>query len=199
MYVFSLIYSLADDNPYPVIDNDFINDTMENILQSDAYKDIDFLTGVTLNEGLYFAEYHIKHLYNDLQNQSTSISKPPSSRGKRSSIHLNTSAIIPPDITFVGDYVDKEIPKENFDNGKQRKVKPEQTMNYDPSVLLDQFVKLNYVERYIYANFQHGKCFINQIKQRYEFPGIFKHLNIIKFILLSSSERKCYRSFATLC
>jgi hypothetical protein len=170
-----LIYSLADDNPYPVIDNDFINDTMENILQSDAYTNIDFLTGVTLHEGLYFAEYHIKHLYNDLQNQSISMTKSSSSsRDKRSIIHPNTSAIIPPDITFVGDYTDQDISKEYLDNGKQPKLKPEQTSNYNPNIFLEQFVKLDYVERYIYANFQHGKCFINQIKQRYELPGISK-------------------------
>jgi hypothetical protein len=159
--------SLADDNPYPVIDNDFINDTIENVLQSDAYKNIDFLTGVTLNEGLYFAEYHIKHLYNDLQNQSLTMDKIPL-REKRSIIYPNSSAIIPPDITFVGDYEKKNLINDDDNNKKQRKIKSEQ----DPIVLLQQFVKLNYIERYIDANFQYGKCFINEIKKRYELPGI---------------------------
>ena len=182
----NLISSLADDNPYPVIDKDFINDTMENILQTDEYKNIDFLTGVTLNEGLYFAEYHIKHLYNDLQNQSMNKSSP--SREKRSIIHQNTTAMIPPDITFTGDYNGQEIPKENLDNGTEVKLKPEQTSNYDPNVFLEQFDKLDYVERYIHANFEHAKCFINRIKKRYVSPGISNNLSSSKihsFIHLS--------------
>ncbi len=178
-------FSLADDNPYPVIDQDFLNDTIENSLQSDAYKNIDFLTGVTLNEGLYFAEYHIKHLYNDLLNQSLSINKSPS-RKKRSMIYPNASAIIPPDITFVGDYENKEIIEENINYDKQGKIKLEQITNPDPNILLEHFVKINYVERYIEANFQYEKCFMKKIKQRYELSGIAKQTSPNSFFLCFS-------------
>jgi hypothetical protein len=88
-------------------------------------------------------------------------------REKRSIIYPNSSAIIPPDITFVGDY-EKKIFVNDDEYKKQRKIKLEQ----DPNVLLEHFVRLNYVERYIDANFQYGKCFINEIKKRYELPGI---------------------------
>ncbi len=166
--------SLADDNPYPVIDNDFINDTIENVLQSDAYKNIDFLTGVTLNEGLYFAEYHIKHLYSGLQNQSLSMGKTPL-REKRSIIYPNSSAVIPPDIIFTTNYVNEKRKKdeEEYENNeKDRLMKLEQPSNPDLNLLLERFLKLNYVERYTEANFQHGKCFINEVKKIYELPGV---------------------------
>ena len=162
---------LADDNPYPVIDHDFLNDSVENIIQSDVYENIDFLTGVTLNEGLYFAEYHIGHFYSDISNQSASLGRRPSSREKRS-LYLNKSTIIPPDIIITGD---EEIDDDEDDavesNKIEQKTQVEQALTYDPNVVLDQFAKVDYIERYINANFQHGKCYIDGVKKRYEEPG----------------------------
>ena len=157
-----------------MIDNDFLNDTIENILQSEAYKSVDFLTGVTLNEGLYFAEYHIKHLYNELQNPTASTNETRS-RERRSIVSLNTSAIIPPDITFVAEYDDEGHAKE-LDSNKSQANKSDSTSPYDPNIFLQQFVDVNYVERYIEANFQQGKCFINQIKNRYEHSGRMRRI-----------------------
>lgn len=168
-FLMLILFFAADDNPYPVIDNDFINDTIENILQSEAYESVDFLTGVTLNEGLYFAEYHIKHLYNDLQNLTASTNESRS-RERRSLVHLNTSAMIPPDITFGTDYDDEGQAKE-LDANKSLTIKPESPSPFDPNIFLQQFIDVNYVERYIEANFHQNKCFINQIKDRYEYPG----------------------------
>ncbi|CAF1056578.1 unnamed protein product [Adineta steineri] len=164
IYRLHLSLNIADDNPYPVIDYDFINDTIENVLQSDVYKNVDFLTGVTLNEGLYFAEYHIKHLLNGLSNQSLSMGKAPL-REKRSIIFPNSTAIIAPDITFTT----------NLENDKRLKEISEQSASIEQSssslnvsVLLERFVKVNYIERYIDANFQHGKCFMDKVKKKYE-------------------------------
>lgn len=126
---------------------------------------------MTLNEGLYFAEYHIKHLFNDLQNQSDS-SNESHSREKRSLVHLNTSAIIAPDITFVSEDDDDNNLKDNLEGNKSQKIKSEQMSPYDPGIVLQQFIDVNYVERYIDANFQQGKCFIQEIKNRYELPGM---------------------------
>ncbi|CAF2718797.1 unnamed protein product [Rotaria sp. Silwood2] len=175
-YRLHLSLSIADDNPYPVIDNDFLNDTIENIIQSDAYRNVDLLTGVTLNEGLYFAEYHIGHFYSDLTNQSASIGKRLQTRQKRF-IHRNSTAIIPPDIIKTQESLDEE----SYDNDEDdddveeikshRKTHVEQVLNYDPHVVLDQFSKLDYVERYINANFQFATCYIDEIKKRYEYPG----------------------------
>jgi hypothetical protein len=168
--------SLADDNPYPVIDNDFLNDTIENIIQSDTYRNIDFLTGVTLNEGLYFAEYHIGHFYSDLSNQSASLGKRPSTRQKRF-IQRNSAAAIPPDIIITRDKPNEEDDYDEDDEdkneviGSDKRTHVEQLLTYDPNIVLEQFSKLNYVERYIDANFQYGKCYIEEIKERYEYPG----------------------------
>jgi hypothetical protein len=171
-----LFFFLADDNPYPVIDNDFLNDTIENVLQSDVYRNIDFLTGVTLNEGLYFAEYHIGHFYSDLNNQSASIGQRSPTRQKRF-IHGNATGIIAPDIVITKDNQNKvendDDDEDDNDNEfkSDRRTHVEQTLTYDPHVVLEQFSKLNYVERYINANFRYGKCYIDEIKQRYEYPG----------------------------
>ncbi|CAF4900944.1 unnamed protein product, partial [Rotaria socialis] len=51
-----------------------------------------------------------------------------------------------------------------------RKTHVEQALSYDPHVVLEQFSKLNYVERYINANFQYATCYIDEIKERYEYP-----------------------------
>ena len=165
---------LADDNPYPVIDNDFLNDTIENIIQGDLYQNIDFLTGVTLNEGLYFAEYHIGHFYSDVSNQSASIGRHPSSREKRSLV-TNKTAIIPPDIIFVNDGEiadDGDAEDDPAEQSKaEQKTQVEQTLTYEPHVVLDQFAKIDYIERYINANFQYGKCYVDEVKKRYEEPG----------------------------
>jgi len=162
-------FSLADDNPYPVIDNDFLNDTIENIIQSDSYRNIDFLTGVTLNEGLYFAEYHIGHFYSDMNNQSSSIGKRRMNRQKRF-IYYNSTGIIPPDIVITKDN-QNEDEDDDEEIQSDRRTHVEQTLSYDPNVVLEQFSKLNYVDRYINANFQYGKCYMNEIKKRYEYPG----------------------------
>ncbi|CAF4901541.1 unnamed protein product [Rotaria sp. Silwood1] len=173
-YRLHLSLSIADDNPYPVIDNDFLNDTIENIIQSDIYKNIDLLTGVTLNEGLYFAEYHIGHFYSDLTNQSTSIGKQLKTRQKRF-ININSTAIIPPDIIKTQDNINDDIydyDEDDIDDIKlHRKTHVEQVLSYDPYIVLEQFSKLDYVERYINANFQFSKCYINEIRKRYEYPG----------------------------
>ncbi|CAF3882499.1 unnamed protein product [Adineta steineri] len=177
-YRLHLSLSIADDNPYPVIDNDFLNDTIENLIQTDAYQNIDFLTGVTLNEGLYFAEYHIGNFYSDMSNQSTSIGKRPSTRQKRL-IQRNPATVIPPDIIITRDKQNEEDDYD-FDDGDEADIEElgseerthvEQSLTYDPKVVLEQFSKLNYVERYIDANFQYGKCHIDEIKKRYEHPG----------------------------
>ncbi|CAF4515768.1 unnamed protein product, partial [Rotaria magnacalcarata] len=120
-YRLHLSLSIADDNPYPVIDNDFLNDTIENILQSDAYQNIDFLTGVTLNEGLYFAEYHIGHFYNDLNNQSASIGKQTQTKQKRHIRNDAAEAIIPPDIIKTQDILDDENIDHNEDEDEDLK------------------------------------------------------------------------------
>jgi hypothetical protein len=162
---------LADDNPYPVIDNDFLNDTLENLIRSDVYRHIDFLTGVTLNEGLYFAEYHIGHFYSDMSNQTTSIGrKPPASRNKRS-LHSNVTTVIAPDIVLP---FDRNVDDELDFSGEERiehKHQVDPPLSYDPQVVLEQFSKLNYIDRYISANFRQGKCFLNQVKDFYERPG----------------------------
>ncbi|CAF5075276.1 unnamed protein product, partial [Rotaria sp. Silwood1] len=118
-----------------------------NIIQSDIYKNIDLLTGVTLNEGLYFAEYNIGNFY----------------------------TIIPPDIIKTQDNINDDIydyDEDDIDDIKlHRKTHVEQVLSYDPYIVLEQFSKLDYVERYINANFQFSKCYINEIRKRYEYPG----------------------------
>jgi hypothetical protein len=78
----------------------------------------------------------------------------------------NSDIVILPDITLTeGEY--------NIDNdAKSQRPNAELTSSYDPYKLLESFLKLNYTERYIDANFQHGKCFINEVKKRYELTGI---------------------------
>ncbi|UJR31465.1 hypothetical protein I4U23_018954 [Adineta vaga] len=165
IYRLHLSLNIADDNPYPVIDNDFINDTIENILQSDIYKNVDFLTGVTLNEGLYFAEYHVKHLYSGLQNQSLSMGKTPL-RQKRAITNTNSSTIIAPDITNTLNLENEQRKQEMI---KQQKItSTEQPPVLDLNILLERFGKINYVEQYIKANFQHEQCFKDDVKKRYE-------------------------------
>ena len=180
MYNYSRILSssLADDNPYPVIDNDFLDDSIENLIQSDIYENIDFLTGVTLNEGLYFAEYHIGHFYSDLNVQSASIGKRPSNRQKRStSRHL--PAIIPPDIIITGDQQNEENDYEDHDEEEypdgqmsyDGQTHVEQILSYDPKMVLAQFSRIDYIARYIAANFQYGSCFLDETRKIYEHPG----------------------------
>lgn len=152
--------SLADDNPYPVIDHDFINDTLENIIQSDAYENIDFLTGVTLNEGLYFAEYHIKHLYSILLNQSNTTANSISKRSKRAQIDPKMIKMDEP----LNEQIDKMLQMRNLTS-------LEQLLNPDPKLLLEQFTNLNYVERYIEANFEQSDCIMNDVKERYDLPS----------------------------
>ena len=141
---------------------------MENILRSDLYENVDFLTGVTLNEGLYFAEYHIKHLYSGLQAQSSSMGRAPL-RERRAVLDRNSTAIIAPDITY-STHLDNE-------RRKHEMIRVQQTTSTEPpplaelSTLLKRFTNLNYVERYIEANFQHEQCFRADVKQRYELAG----------------------------
>jgi len=107
------------------------------------------------------------------------MNKSPSRR-QRSIIYPNASAIIPPDITFVGNYERSENINNEDLYKKQRKLKFEQITNSDPNIFLENFSKLNYVERYINANFRHAKCFMNELKKRYELPGIEKKKPIIE-------------------
>jgi hypothetical protein len=96
-------------------------------------------------------------------------------REKRSIIYPNSSAVIPPDIIFTTNYVNEKRKKdeEEYENNeKDRLMKLEQPSNPDLNLLLERFLKLNYVERYTEANFQHGKCFINEVKKIYELPGV---------------------------
>ncbi|UJR15213.1 hypothetical protein I4U23_002172 [Adineta vaga] len=177
-YRLHLSLSIADDNPYPVIDNDFLNNSIENIIQSDIYQNIDFLTGVTLNEGLYFAEYHIGHFYGDLNVQSASIGKRPTSKQKRS-IQRHPTTIIPPDIIITRDKQNEN--KDDHDTDEEEyhddgtsfddRTHVEQILNYDPNTVLDQFSRIDYVERYITANFQQSSCFLEEIRKLYEHPG----------------------------
>jgi len=104
-----------------------------------------------------------------LNNQSSSIGKRPTTRQKRI-IYRNSTAIIPPDIVITKDNQNDD---DDDDDGIQsdRRTHVEQTLNYDPNVVLAQFSKLNYIERYINANFQYGKCYMDKIKNRYEYPG----------------------------
>ena len=65
------------------------------MIQSDVYRNIDFLTGVTLNEGLYFAEYHIAHFFSNINNRSS----PERPEIKQEPLmSSNSTAMIPPDI-----------------------------------------------------------------------------------------------------
>ena len=157
---------LADDNPYPVIDHDLINDTMENLLQSDAYKNIDFLTGVTLNEGLYFAEYHIKHLYSTLLKQSASKNRT-SVRNQRAVSESDSTKTTPPDILLTSELESKEP----IAAATKQKSHKHRLSKSDLQAFLDQFTNMNYVERYIEANFQHSGCFMDEVKSRYDAPG----------------------------
>jgi hypothetical protein len=133
-----------------------------------------------LNEGLYFAEYHIGHFYTDINNPSSSIGKRPITRQKRF-IYRNLTGIIPPDIVITVENQNKDKEEEDDDDDDEiqsdRRTNVEQTLTYDPNVVLEQFSKLDYVERYINANFQYGKCYINEIKKRYEYPGNKKKNN----------------------
>lgn len=172
-YRLHLSLSIADDNPYPVIDHDFLNDTIENLLQSDIYQHIDFLTGVTLNEGLYFAEYHIGHFYNDFNNQSSSIGKRLSTKEKRS-IPSNAIGLIPPDIVIPEPNTKNDRDDDDDDDEQTQtnvRTHVEQTLNYDPNVVLEQFAKLDYIEKYVNANFRYGQCYLKDIRKRYEYPG----------------------------
>lgn len=175
MYIY-----LADDNPYPVIDQEFINDTIENILQGDTFKNIDFLTGVTLNEGLYFAEYHIKNFYNDAHHHLSGVHKP-SMKHKCSNHHSNLSGAVPR-ITISKEGQGIKIKSSN--DQRHRIPNPEQRLNIEPAshsdshLHLEHFVKLNYTEQYIAANFENGKCFIDEVKKKYELPG---NINQIKY------------------
>jgi hypothetical protein len=132
-----------------------------------------------LNEGLYFAEYHIGHFYSDLNNQSASIGQRPPTRQKRY-IYRNTTGLIPPDIIITKNEMDDDNDGEDEDVDDEfksdRRTQVEQTLTYDPQVVLEQFSKLNYVDRYINANFRYGKCYIDEIKKRYEYPGNKKRL-----------------------
>ena len=53
----------------------------------------------------------------------------------------------------------------------EQKTQVEQALTYDPHVVLDQFAKIDYIERYINANFEYGKCYVDEVKKRYEEPG----------------------------
>lgn len=157
-----------------MIDNDFLNDTIENLLQADLYKNIDVMTGVTLNEGLYFAEYHIGHFYNDDSKQTVSIGRRPASREKRSMSTSNHTALIAPDIVLTERQEDFSTVDENDKKGKSIGQKqPEEKSNidfsfpYDPNAVLQQFARVDYVKRFLNANFQHGNCFINEVRERY--------------------------------
>ncbi|CAF4548372.1 unnamed protein product, partial [Rotaria magnacalcarata] len=72
-------------------------------------------------------------------------------------------AIIPPDIIKTQDILDDENIDHNEDEDEDlkpsRKTHVEQALNYDPHVVLEQFSKLNYIERYINANFQYATCY----------------------------------------
>lgn len=157
-----------------MIDHDFLNDTIENLFQSENYRHIDFLTGVTLNEGLYFAEYHIGHFYSDSNQPSSSMGKRPNYRQRRLIPH-DTTGIIPPDLVLTSDD-DAEVDDMDHENEilpADQQTQVEQVINYDPNVALKQFSKLNYVQRYIEANFYHGDCYVKKIRERYEYPGKF--------------------------
>ena len=145
---------------------------MENIIRGDAYRNIDFLTGVVLNEGLYFAEYHIGYLYNGLSNQPVVCFKQRLKTQMRLTPH-NSTAIITPDIiqtqSKAKENHDDQVVVENIEHHRITQAK--QTLIDDPNAVIKQFSKLDYVERYINANFQYGECYIDEIKKRYEYPG----------------------------
>ncbi len=83
----------------------------------------------------------------------------PPTRERRSQ---NSNIVIPPDITLV----------------ENNRTNVEVTPTYDPLVLLENFLKLDYIEKYIGANFQHGKCFMDDIKKKYGSSGNrIKHKN----------------------
>ena len=170
-----------------MIDHDFLNDTLENLLQSDIYRHVDFLTGVTLNEGLYFAEYHIGHFYSGNHHQSASIGgrRPPTSSREKRSLSTNISTIIAPDIIFDpiieslniddddDDEGDDDDEDDRIDESKvEQRTHVEQALTYDPQIVLEQFSKLDYIKRYLNANFQHGKCYLKEVKKRYEIEGL---------------------------
>ena len=105
-----------------------------------------------------------------MNNQSASIGKRLTSRRKRFASR-NATRIIPPDIIITETEDENDEWKDDIQSDLRTHV--EQTLSYDPNVALEQFAKLNYVERYINANFEHGKCFMKEIKKRYEHPGKF--------------------------
>lgn len=160
-----------------MIDNDFLNDTIENLFQSESYRRIDFLTGVTLNEGLYFAEYHIGHFYSDFNQQFTSIGKRPTYRQRRYMAH-DAAGIIPPDLVLTGDDDDDEEENQEEIHPPDQQTHVEQIVVYDPNVALKQFSKFNYVQRYVEANFQYGDCYMDEIRKRYEYPGKFPSVKL---------------------
>ena len=115
---------------------------------------------MTLNEGLYFAEYHIKHLYNILVNQSQNNSNALLRHQKRSIIDPKTIKMEEP----LTEQIDKLLQSRNLTS-------LDQLINPDPKVLLEQFTNINYVERYIEANFNESECILDDVKQRYDLPS----------------------------
>ncbi|CAF1213357.1 unnamed protein product [Rotaria sp. Silwood1] len=174
IYHLQISLAIADDNPYPVIDNDFINDTIENILQSDIYKNIDFLTGVTLNEALYFAEYHIKYFYNEHENVSH-LNNKTLLKKECQNIDSNLTTIKSSNIIFNKNSTIKinSLKHENNDiiNFERQIIDIEKPSINEFDMYLQKFVKQNYIDQYIKANFQHGQCFIDKVKKKYELPA----------------------------
>jgi hypothetical protein len=125
-----------------VFDHDFINDTIENVLTSATYENIDFLTGVTLHEGLYFAEYHIKHLYGSLMNQTDVKTRTLSNdKHTKDSVHVDIS--------------------------KQTQT-IDTMLNHNWNGILEKFARLDYIKHYIQANFKQDTCFLDDVKNRYD-------------------------------
>ena len=97
---------------------------------------------------------------------------------KSSVVYPNSSAIISPDIIFIENHENEEIEKKNLNDKKSRtanfkqKKKLERISRNILNRHVKNFMKLDYIKHYIDANFQHGNCFINEVKNRYELPGI---------------------------
>ncbi|CAF1074308.1 unnamed protein product, partial [Didymodactylos carnosus] len=185
-YRLHLSLNIADDNPYPVIDNDFLNDTLENTLQSNAYRNIDIMTGVTLNEGLYFAEYHIAHFFNEhssskMKRREGIVNDHNENRlRKKRSIRMEDKLALSSDIEL-SPSVNENKPQALLKSDEIHPIlhQEEQKSTYESNMFLridayralKQFSEANYIEQYLKANFLNGHCHLNDVRKRYETPG----------------------------
>lgn len=104
-------------------------------------------------------------MYHDLPNQTEEYRK------KRSMNSLNASAMISPDITLNGDQENKQVIQSDANTLPVSKA------------FLEQFIQLNYIERYIKANFENAQCFIEKIKERYKYPAKDNLINRLRLYI----------------